>query len=100
SPGWHVQPLLVVLMSGIFGVVHGLCLALITAGGATVTALRHDPALLTAAQTWSHALPLIVVLLSSGLLGSLLHKSVQAVLSREVEHRHRIGAVLRALRRR
>jgi signal transduction histidine kinase len=51
-------------------------------------------------QAWSHALPLIVVLLSAGLLGSLLHKSVQAVLTIEVEQRHRLGAFVRALRQR
>ena len=100
SPGWHVQPLLIVLVSGIFGVLHGLSMALVAAASVAIAAWRHDPQLLPPAQTWVQALPLIVVVLSAGLLGSLLHKSMQAVLSIEVEQRQRLGAVLRALRQR
>lgn len=99
SPGWFIQPLLVVLGAVVFGAAHGLAMAGLAAA-AMASCGHFQAAGADDSAAIEFALPVVGILLVGGLIGALLHRTMQEVFAVETEQRERIEQTLRALRQR
>lgn len=99
SPGWFLQPLLVVLTAVGFGVVPGLAMALVAAI-ALATCAQFQEVAFSSFSSRAYALPVVAILLAGGLLGAMLHRALLSLFELEVAQRDRIEETLRALRQR
>ncbi len=98
SPGWFLQPMLVVITAVAFGALPGLAMAATAALGLALCAHFQAPS--AAFSPSGYALPVVGILLGGGLLGALLHRTMQGLFAVETEQRERIEQTLRALRQR
>ncbi len=99
SPGWFLQPLLVVLTAVGFGVIPGLAMALVAAVSLATCAHFQEVAM-TSFSSRAYALPVVAILLAGGLLGAMLHRAMLGLFELEITQRDRIEETLRALRQR
>ncbi|HLU37991.1 MAG TPA: HAMP domain-containing sensor histidine kinase, partial [Planctomycetota bacterium] len=99
SPGWFLQPLLVVIAAVAFGPWSGLAMAGAAAAGLGLCAWTQETYVFDYSPS-AFAVPVIGILLGGGMLGALLHRTLQGLFAVEVEQRERIEQTLRALRQR
>ncbi|MEZ5966539.1 MAG: HAMP domain-containing sensor histidine kinase [Planctomycetota bacterium] len=99
SPGWFLQPLLVVLVAVAYGAMHGLAMAALASLGLGACAW-YQSTQVGQVDAIAFAAPVIGILGCGGLIGSLMHRVMQGLFAVETEQRERIEQTLRALRRR
>lgn len=104
--GWYPQPLLILLVTCLFGARPGLLMASLTVAGllaaAGLTAAGHieAPPAGTVAGTWLQAGVIGTVVVAMALCGALLHRALDLALSAEEDQMQRMSEAMRALRHR
>lgn len=101
SPGWFLQPLMVVVLAVVYGAVHGLAMAGLAAAGLLACAYSQTGnGIGGSSEALDFATSVVGILVFGGVLGSLLHRAMQGLFTLETEQRQRIEQTLRALRQR
>lgn len=100
STWWMLQPLLTVLVAVMLGVRPGLCTALVGASAVLAAAALQGAGHLATSELggrWSVAATEAAVILGSGVVGGLVHASLQRALHAELDQRMRLAETLEIL---
>ena len=103
SPGWYSQPLIVLLVTCMFGAIGGLAQSSLTVFGLLLSAwltAQGTAVGIVGVSPWVHAAVAGSVVLSMALCGALLHRTLNLAISAEEIQNHRMDEARRALRHR